>query len=186
MIELPLDPAAGWRMTGEGGFRAVDGVLESEGGSGLLWWPQQSFADFRLRVEWRVQARSDNSGVFLRLPPLDGEPQAAIRRAVAEAYEIQIDERGFDPQAGREGSPLHATGAVYRLARVERAASKPVGEWNLFAILARGPEIAVSLNGAPAVRYVDPGGRRREGFVGLQAHHAGSRVQFRALRVEPL
>ncbi len=186
MIELPLDPEAGWRMTGRGGFRVVGGALESEGGPGLLWWPAQAFGDFRLRVEWRVQARDDNSGVFLRLPALDGEPEQAMRRVIDEAFEIQIDERGYDPQAKREGSPLHASGAVYRLAPATRPASKRIGAWNLFAIVARGPEIAVSLNGAPAARHADDGARRREGFIGLQAHHAGSRVQFRNICVEPL
>ena len=186
MIELPPDPEAGWRMAGRGGFRAVGGALESEGGPGLLWWPLQSFADFRLRVEWRVQALNDNSGLFLRLPALDGDPEQAIRRAIDEAFEIQIDERGYDPQAKREGSPLHASGAVYRLAPATRAASKRIGAWNLFAVLARGPEIVVSLNGGPSARYIGNGARRREGFIGLQAHHDGSRVQFRSLCVEPL
>lgn len=186
MLELPLDPAAGWRFAGQGGFRQAEGVLESEGGPGVLWWPAQSFGDFRLRVEWRVRSRDDNSGVFLRLPPLDGEPFPALRRADEEAFEIQIDERGFDPETGRHGSPLHVTGALYRLAPARRAAAKRTGAWNLFAVAACGPEIIVTLNGAPTAHYVDDGRRRREGFIGLQAHHAGSRVQFRALCVEPL
>ena len=50
MIELPPDSDAGWRMTGRGGFRAIAGALEREGGPGLLWRPAQSFANFRLRV----------------------------------------------------------------------------------------------------------------------------------------
>src|SRR3712207_727458 len=110
-----LTPArAGWRMAGAGGFHwtGAHGALESFGGPGLLWYADEAFADFVLLVEWRATGPEDNSGVFLHCPPLVQDLGPAIERG----YEVQIDERGLDPETGRLDSPLHLTGAIYRLA----------------------------------------------------------------------
>jgi Domain of Unknown Function (DUF1080) len=180
----------GWRMAGAGGFRWTDadggrggGALESFGGSGLLWYAEAAFADLVLEVEWRVTGPEDNSGVFLRCPPLLSDQD--IRPAVERGCEVQIDERGFDPQTGRLDSPLHLTGAIYRLAPATGRASRPIGDWNLFEITARGTDISVRLNGA-GVSRLEGGTRETSGHVALQAHHAGSAVQFRRVAVTPL
>jgi hypothetical protein len=77
------------------------------------------------------------------------------------------------------------TGAVYRLAPAVERASRGVDAWNRFDILARGDTIAVTLNGRPVAR-LDHGTRERRGHIALQAHHEGSRVQFRDLSVRRL
>jgi Domain of Unknown Function (DUF1080) len=171
---------AGWRMAGPGGFRwtAAGDALESFGGSGLLWYADEVVEDFVLRVEWRVTRPEDNSGVFLRCPPLADDPRPAIERG----YEVQIDDRGLDPETGRLGSPLHLTGAIYRLAPATGPASRPLGEWNAFEITARGAGIAVRLNGAEVSR-LEGAARDPRGHIGLQNHHEGSAVQFRGLGV---
>jgi hypothetical protein len=172
---------AGWRMAGPGGFRRVsDGVIESHGGSGLFWYVAEVFEDFVLEVEWRVTREEDNSGVFIRCPPLGDSPQPAIE----QGYEIQIDDRGVDPERDRLDSPLHLTGAVYKLAPALRRASRPLGEWNVFEITAQGPTIAITLNGEHVSR-LENASRNSRGHIGLQNHHEGSAVQFRALRVRP-
>lgn len=176
----PID-LSNWRMAGAGGFKLLGDVIESYGGSGILWYEPATFGDFVLRIEWRVQSEEDNSGVFVRIPPLgDG-----VQRAIDEGYEIQIDERGLDPGTGRFGSALHATGAVYGLAPATTRASRAIGAWNVFEITLRGLDISVRLNGMPA-SHLENGDRRRRGHIGLQAHHAGSAVQFRGLAIKPL
>lgn len=173
---------SGWRMAGQGGFRWVaDDTIESHGGSGLLWYADQIYENFILRVQWRVTARDDNSGVFVRCPPLQDDPAPAISRG----YEIQIDDRGYDPQRKVEGSDLHLTGAVYKLAPAHALYSREVGQWNAFEIVARGGLIEVTLNGAQASRLTDAS-REPRGHIALQAHHEGSRVQFRELQVRRL
>ena len=173
----------GWKMAGAGGFRASgegDGI-ESYGGPGILWYSEQEFADFVLHVRWRLTNGDDNSGVFIRTPALGSGPQPAIE----EGYEIQIDDRGVDPQTGQFDSALHLTGAVYGLAPAIANASGPVGIWNDFEIAAQGPAISVTLNDVP-VAQLDRGTRRRRGFIGLQAHHDGSAVQFQTLEIRVL
>jgi len=176
-----LAPAmTGWRMAGPGGFRWTEAgdALESFGGSGLLWYAREAFEDFVLRVEWRITRIQDNSGVFLRCPPLADDPQPAIERG----YEVQIDDRGHDPETGRLGSARHLTGAIYRLAPATSLASHPVGAWNAFEISAQGPVIAVRLNGAEVAR-LEGASREPRGHIGLQNHHEGSAVQFRRLEI---
>ncbi|MFL5091195.1 MAG: DUF1080 domain-containing protein [Xanthobacteraceae bacterium] len=177
--ELLTSDLAGWRMAGPGGFRRVSEVaIESYGGSGLFWYADEVFEDFVLTVEWRLSRADDNSGVFLRFPSLTDSPQPAIERG----YEVQIDDRGLDPEQQVLGSPLHLTGAIYRLAPAIRRCSRPVGQWNLFEVNADGSVIAVRLNGEDVCR-LDNASRDPRGHIGLQNHHAGSAVQFRALRI---
>ncbi len=172
----------GWRVAGRGGFRWMPpGVLESFGGPGLFWYANETFDDFILDVSWRALHPDDNSGVFLRSPPLHDTPAPAI----AQGYEVQIDDRGFDPQTRCTGSALHLTGAVYRLAPAVAGLSHPVGEWNRFVITACARTITVMLNGAPAAR-LENADRARSGHVALQCHHEGSAVQFRHVAIKPL
>jgi Domain of Unknown Function (DUF1080) len=173
---------AGWRMAGLGGFRALpDGAVESYGGPGLFWYLDEVFQDFALSVEWRLSRPEDNSGVFVRFPPLTDSPQPAIERG----YEVQIDDRGFDPKSRVLDSALHLTGAIYELAPAVRRCSRPVGDWNLFEIIARGPTLAVKLNGEE-VSFLENASREPHGHIGLQNHHDGSAVQFRGLRIRSL
>lgn len=175
----------GWRMSGTGHFTWRDTgsapVLESVGGPGLLWYAAESFADCLLRVDWRIMNLTDNSGVFLRCPPLADDPSVAY----AQAYEIQIDDRGVDNEGGRMDSPLHLTGAVYRLSPALERAGNPPGQWNRFDILAQGGDLTVWLNGRRVCR-LEGGDRRTEGHIALQNHHEGSQAQFRMLAVCPL
>jgi hypothetical protein len=172
----------GWRMAGRGGFRWVPpGVLESQGGPGLFWYANETFDDFVLDVVWRATRPDDNSGIFLRCPPLhDG-----LEAAVAQGYEVQIDDRGFDPETGRSGSPLHLTGAIYRLAPAVAGLSAPPGAWNRFVITARGRRLDVVLNGEAAA-HLEGGDRAPSGHLALQCHHDGAAVQFRHVAIKPL
>jgi hypothetical protein len=124
-----------------------------------------------------VNSPFDNSGIYLRVPALADD----FHPADAEGYEVQIDERGVD-ESGRPGSAMHRTGAVYKLAPSTAAASNPVGAWNHYVIKANGNTISVRLNDMP-VAELPNGTRRKKGFIALQNHHLGSKVQFRNIRV---
>jgi hypothetical protein len=125
--------------------------------------------------------------VFLRFPTLgQSDPDNDWKPAVNQGYEVQIDDRGIDPSTNLIGEPAHLTGAVYALAPVEKLLSRPVGQWNAFEIRAVGNKIDVFLNGAKATSYTGDGSRPASGHIGLQAHHPGSRVLFRNLRVQKL
>lgn len=172
---------AGWAMVGKGGFHYADGVLESDGGPGILWYPPMVVTDFVLRCAWRTKCRNDNSGIFLRMPALADD----IGPAIDEGFEVQIDDRGFNPVTGREDSAIHFSGAIYGLCPALQAASRPPGEWNEFEITAKGRTIRVKLN-STEVCFYEVAMRRAFGHIGLQSHHLGSHVQFRDLRLRRL
>ena len=177
---------AGWQMAGSGGFAAIgDRTIESQDGIGLLWYTKEEFSDFVLTIDWRSASIFDNSGVFLRFPTLGStDPANDWRLAVAQGYEVQIDQRGFDPNTNTTGSPLHQTGAIYQLAAAHATLANPVGEWNTFEITAAGSTITVKLNGREVSQLSADASRPLRGHIGLQNHHPGSRVQFRNLMVQ--
>lgn len=172
---------ANWRMAGSGRFVLEgrdQGVMVSDGGPGLLWYTPRTFRDFILRLEWQARRPDDNSGIFLRFPDPGNDPSVAVR----EGYEIQIDDRGRDPNGGFD-DPLYSTGAVYGLAPARTLASRLVGEWNKVEVIANGNTLTVTLNGRLVVQNF-AGNRRTEGFIGVQNHAPGSRVAFRHIRIQ--
>ena len=173
-------------MAGSGRFVVVGSdTIQSEGGIGLLWYTEEEFSDFVLNVQWRASSIFDNSGVFIRFPALGNtDPANDWKLAVDQGYEIQIDDRGYDPNMNTTGSPLHMTGAVYQLAQATTLASKPVGQWNTFLLEAIGDKITVTLNGQVVSQLVGNQGRPLSGHIGFQNHHPGSRVQFRRLMIQ--
>src|SRR5258708_26731523 len=171
-------------MSGRGRFNLFGNVLQAEGGIGLLWYAPEEFQDFVLRVDWRASSLDDNSGVFLRFRSLgQSDPDNDWKLAVNKGYEVQIDDRGFDPATNTIGAPSHLTGAIYALAPVDKLLSKPIGQWNTFEIRAVGNKIDVLLNGEHATSCVAAASRPPRGHIGLQAHHPGSRGLVRHVRV---
>ncbi|SCK27585.1 Choline dehydrogenase [Variovorax sp. HW608] len=173
---------AGWKTAGSGGFVELGGnIIESFGGIGLLWFTERQFKNFVLRVDWRASAVDDNSGIFIRFP----DPGTDWTIPVAQGYEIQIDNTGKNPDTNPPtfGDPLHNTGAVYGLAASTSAPT--AGQWHTYEIEANGSTITVWLDGQQ-VSQLQNANRSPQGFIGLQNHHAGSRVQFTRLRIKQL
>ncbi len=163
----------GWKMAGKGNFTVEDGMLVTHGGMGMLWYENEKFRDFRLRVEWKVTQRCNNSGVFVRFPEKSDDPWYAV----SHGYEIQIDD--CDKQGLK-----YQTGSVYSFAPASRVSSKPAGEWNLYEISVIGQHYIVELNGEKVTEF--EGKRGEEGYIGLQNHDITSRVYFRQVRIKRL
>ncbi len=163
----------GWQQAGPGGFNVVGGALQSFGGMGLLWYTKKAFADFVLKVDWKVVHSADNSGVFVRFPDPKGDPWNAVN----QGYEVQIDDFGAP-----DGNPLFKTGGIYSFAGPREVASNAPGEWNYYEIHAVGQQYTVILNGVDVTDFA--GSRSTEGYVGLQ-NHSGT-VTFRNIRIKEL
>ncbi len=172
----------GWKMAGGGGFMELGGnIIESVDGIGLLWFTRQQFQNFILRVDWRASTLDDNSGIFIRFP----DPGNDLTIPVTQGYEIQIDNTGKNPDTNPPtfGDALHNTGALYKLAG--STAAPAIGQWHTYEIEANGSTITVRLDGQQ-VSKLQNANRSPKGFIGLQNHHAGSRVQFTRLRIKEL
>ncbi len=174
MVRLPSTPNTTVRHYGQ--------LLETFDAYGLYWYIKEQFADFTLKLEWRVGRRDDNSGVYIRIPA-PNVPNA-LQEADNKGHEIQIDERGYDSNTNTEGHPLKTTGAIYDLQAPSAFASNPIGMWNTYVIEAVGHQIKVTLNGQLINTYQST--REVSGHIALQAHHYTSRVQFRNLQIQKL
>ncbi|HKG90142.1 MAG TPA: DUF1080 domain-containing protein, partial [Nitrososphaeraceae archaeon] len=162
----------GWKMAGDGRFIIVesDSALQSDKGGGLLWYSENKYKNFILKLEWKVSDEGDNSGVFVRFPDPDDNPNIAVR----EGYEVQIDSKA--------GNPIHQTGAIYDFAAPSRIASKPPGQWNTMEIQVVNQSYTIIINEQKVTEFT--GSRMTEGYVGLQAHDDKSKVSFRNIMIK--
>jgi hypothetical protein len=164
----------GWKMAGEGKLVIVesDAALQSEGGMGLLWYTENKYKNFILKLEWKVSDEGDNSGVFVRFPDPDYNPNIAVR----DGYEIQIDDKA--------ANSIHQTGAIYDFAAPNKIVSKPPGQWNAIEIQVINQSYTVIMNGQKITEFT--GNRLTEGYVGLQAHDDKSKVSFRNIMIKDI
>ncbi|WP_406310883.1 DUF1080 domain-containing protein [Streptomyces thermoviolaceus] len=196
---------ARWEHVGGGSFSlGPDGSITSgteKDGLGMLWFPQRTWGDFSLRLQWRDDAPGDgnaNSGVLVRFPwvhdhPLESRPEWV---AIEYGHEVQV----FDQPDG----DLYKTGSIYGFDRVGLAGAgvTPKGTWNDYEIRVVGQHYEVYRNGALInefdniggqefypPREDDPGtdGRRyAAGYIGLQVHSTSDVVSFRNIRIKEL
>ena len=176
---------AGWKHVGPGNFTVDNGLLETHGGMGLLWYTGQKLGNTTLRVVFKTTGPTDNSGVYIRLP----EPPPDPWYGVHNGYEVQIDGAGDE---------WHCTGAIYSLSKATARAQKPAGEWNTMDIVLQGHRTIVYLNGQkvndftgnepvpPRKQWFEPvrGPRPEVGYIGIQNHDGRSHVTFKEIAIK--
>jgi cytochrome c len=179
-----------WQMAGKGKFVVLRReeeeeeeeqiiILQSEGGMGLLWYTKRMYRNFILKLDWKVNRKSDNSGIFVRFPNPDNDPIIAVNNG----YEIQIDDLAMP-----DGNPIHQTGAIYGFAAPsyssKQIASKDAGQWNRFEIKVVDQSYSVILNNVLITEFV--GTRSLQGYIGLQNHDSKSKVSFRNIMIKEI
>ncbi|QEU88808.1 OmpL47-type beta-barrel domain-containing protein [Streptomyces viridosporus] len=196
---------ARWQHVGGGSFALnPDGSITSgttRGGLGMLWFPERTYGDFSLKLQWRDDAPGTgnaNSGVFVRFPQIHDHPEESRPEWVAIKYghEVQV----FDSPTG----DMYKTGSVYGFDRVGLAGAGVTqkGTWNDYEIRVVDQHYSVYRNGVlinefdniggqdfSPPRSDDPGtdGRRfASGYVGLQVHGTTDVVSYRDVRIKEL
>lgn len=139
-VRLPAELGAmpvGWKYLGHGRFVRRGKMVESQGGTGLLYYDAEEFTDFILKLEWRSPLLRrhaeffNNSGVYVRWPrkvAVGSQQTKDLEElsfsefsefAIRYGYEIQIDDTGSRPGPDISGmtaalcDPRHQTGAIY-------------------------------------------------------------------------
>jgi plastocyanin len=196
---------ARWEHVGGGSFSLnPDGSITSgtdKDGLGMLWFPQRTYGDFSLRLQWRDDAPGDgnaNSGVFVRFPwvhdhPVESRPEWV---AIEYGHEVQV----FD----RPDGDMYKTGSIYGFDRVGLAGAgvTPKGTWNDYEIRVVGQHYEVYRNGTLINEFDNTGGqefyppreddpgtdgrRYASGYIGLQVHSTSDVVSFRNVRIKEL
>ncbi|MFE3826491.1 OmpL47-type beta-barrel domain-containing protein [Streptomyces sp. NPDC059092] len=196
---------AKWEQVGGGKFAlSGDGAITSSTtveGMGMLWFPQRTYGDFSLKLQFRDDAPGNgnaNGGVFVRFPNVHNHPEESRPEWVAINYghEIQI--------LDRPDGDLYKTGSVYGFDRVGLggAGVTPKGTWNDYEIRVEGQHYTILRNGVLInefdnvggqtfypERAGDPGtdGRRyATGHVGLQVHGTTDVISYRDIRIKEL
>jgi hypothetical protein len=182
----------GWKHVGAGGDTVEEGLINTHGGMGLLYWTGGKVGNCRIRVVYKMRDFNDNSGVYIRIPIEPREPWMPVHYG----YEVQIDNH---PETSNEDE-YHITGALYSLTKPLSKPGKPGPEWNAMLITIDGPHTIVELNGQKVTDYTegDPvperkfdfeperGRRPDEGWIGLQNHSDKDIVFFKEVSVQSL
>ena len=180
----------GWKHVGPGFMTVEDGLIQTHGGMGLLYWTGGKLGDCVIRVVYKMRDHNDNSGVFIRIPIEPREEWMPVHYG----YEVQIDNEapGEDEH--------HITGTLYSLTKPLARPGKPGPEWNTMEITLDGPRTIVVVNGTKVTDYTEGepvpprkfsfepqrGPRPNEGYIGLQNHSDQDVVFFKEVAVKML
>ncbi|MGO9465794.1 MAG: DUF1080 domain-containing protein [Isosphaeraceae bacterium] len=181
----------GWEHVGPGKMVLKDGLLQTEGGMGLLWYTKEKLGNCVIRVVYKTTSPASNSGVFIRIAERPKDEWYAVHHG----YEVQI----CDVQ-----DEYHGTGSLYSLSKSKARPAKPAGEWNTMEITLKGQRVLVSVNGVLVTDFdsessdvpkrtksfePERGPRPEAGYFGLQNHDDTSReahVIFKEVSVRAL
>jgi hypothetical protein len=182
----------GWKHVGPGNMTVENGLIQTHGGMGLLYWTAGPVGNCTIRVVYKMRDENDNSGVFIRIPI---EPREAWM-PVHYGYEVQVDNH---PELSKEDE-YHITGTLYSLTKPLSKPGKPGPQWNTMEITIDGTHTLVMLNGEMVTNYTegDPvperkfdfepwrGRRPLIGWIGLQNHSDNDVVFFKEVAIKPL
>jgi hypothetical protein len=180
----------GWKHVGPGEMTVENGLIQTHGGMGLLYWTGGKLGDCVIRVVYKMRDENDNSGVFIRIPI---EPREAWM-PVNYGYEVQID------NVAEGEDEYHITGMLYSLTKPLARPGKPGPQWNAMEITLDGPHTIVTVNGVKVTDFTegDPvpekkfdfeperGPRPQDGYFGLQNHSKDDVVFFKEVAVRML
>jgi len=181
-----------WQHVGPGSMSVEDGLIETHGGMGLLYWKGGKISNCVLHVVYKMRDHNDNSGVFIRIPLEPREEWMPVHYG----YEVQIDN---EPEKSKEDE-YHITGTLYSLTKPLAKPGKPGPEWNTMEITLDGPRTVVVLNDVKVTDYTEGkpvhprkfsfetqnGQRPIEGYFGLQNHSKNDVVFFKEVSIRPL
>ena len=175
-------PARGWVVE--------DGALVCKGGGGDLV-SREEYADFELRLEWKISP-GGNSGILFHA----SEDHDNVWES---APEMQILDDARHPDGK---NPKTSAGSNYALLAPPPGTTRPVGCWNEVRLIVRGSHVEHWQNGVKLLEYElwspewkalvaaskfakMPGyGLNKTGHLALQDH--GDTVAFRDIRIRPL
>lgn len=180
----------GWKHVGPGNMTVENGLIQTHGGMGLLYWTGGTIGNCVLRVVYKMRDQNDNSGVYIRIPIEPREPWMPVYYG----YEVQID------NIAKGEDEYHITGTLYSLTKPLARPGKPGPEWNTMDITLDGPHTIVTVNGAKVTDYTEGqpvppkklwyeperGRRPQFGFFGLQNHSNNDIVFFKEVALRPL
>ena len=159
-------------------WQVKDGIIHNDG-HGLFLTTEKNYADFELRLEYKLDPKAD-SGIYLR-----GIPQVQIWDTTKETS-VSLQHGAGKGSGGLWNNPKGTAGREPLV-----HADKPIGEWNAMTVRLVGEKVTIVLNGKTVVdqaklfNYFDKNGSLpKEGPIQLQTH--GAPMQWRNIFVKEL
>lgn len=189
---LPFKPlldgtdTAGWTAVpgSKSEFTVKDGFLHVSNGPGFLE-TNDTYGDFALKVEARINGDGLNSGVFFRA-------KQGTEKSPSHGYEMQLH-NGF--KDGDRTKPVDSgTGAIFRRVAARYVVAND-HEFLTAVLIAQGDRFASWVNGFQVINWQDTRkpsdnpreGRRLEaGHISLQGHDPTTDLDFRSIEIHPM
>lgn len=189
---LPLQPllngkdTEGWSVVpgSKSDFNVDDGLLHISNGPGFLE-TNETFGDFVLKVEVRINGDGLNSGVFFRA-------MKGTEKAPSHGYEMQLH-NGF--KDGDRTKPVDSgTGAIFRRVAARYVVAND-REFLTAVLIAQRDRFASWVNGYQVVNWQDTrepndnpreGRRLTPGHISLQGHDPTTNLDLRSIEIHPL
>jgi hypothetical protein len=173
-VKLPKPGKDGWVAMFDGktldGWKAnerpenwtvVDGTIAGSGERSHLFWMKEECENCEFLAEAKLN-KGGNSGMYFRAKFVPGWP---------EGYEAQVNNSHKDPVK---------TGSLYNIVKVLDQLV-PDDTWWVEHIIAKGNHITIKVNGKTVVDHHETKNLHSKGYLALQQHDPGSKVQYRNL-----
>jgi len=156
----------GWDPVARAEWKTADGSLSMPSGSFTWLRHRTPFADFVLKVDFRMKLNEADSGIFIRAAR-DGDPSRT-------GYQININNMNEEWSTGS---------LVFRHKADPSIGKTSVNAWHTYEITADGDHITALLDGRKTVDVRDASSRT--GYIGLQ-FLKGEEIEFRNVKLRPL
>ena len=153
-----------------------DGVIACAGTPRGYLRTNQSYENYRLRLQWRWPGKPGNGGVFVHGSTAD--------KVWPHCYEAQLQAGNAGEIRANGGAKFHADSKPEdrSISKVGESSEHAPGEWNDYEIVARGDELSLYVNGVR--QNTLSSAALQAGWIGLQSE--GAPIELRAISIEPL
>jgi hypothetical protein len=153
-----------------------DGNLHCSGVPNGYIKTTNSYANYKLTVEWRWPAEPGNSGVLLHM----SEPDTVWPKCI-EA-QLQSTNAGDFYVIGGTTLKEQVDKSNRRVEKKEESSENPPGEWNTYKIICKDDQIRLTVNGV--LQNVGSEASVQSGKICFQSE--GKPIEFKAIYLEPL
>ena len=157
----------GWKATEKPeNWTVEDGTIAGKGERSHLFWMKEECVNCEFFAEVKLN-KGGNSGMYFRAEFGPGWPKG---------YEAQVNNSHKDPVR---------TGSLYNMVKVFEQLV-PDDTWWTQLITVKGNHITIQVNGKTVVDFVDEKNTFMKGYLALQQHDPGSRVNYKNLMFRKL
>lgn len=150
-------------------FQVQDGVIVVSGQPNGYFYTEKPYRNYQLRFEVMYPKKAGNSGVLLHIQ----EPHRVWPKC--------IEAQGLHSDMGRLFGIGGAKGEFTTDKEAQKAAIKPVGQWNRYEIISQDGMLTTKINGKEISRGK---GSLTEGPIGWQSE--GVEIHFRKIEIKEL